>query len=90
MATVQNLIDQLIQIEDKEQSVIFQYFLAEHFEYADLDVVRQPTAEEFDQAVDDLDDSSLWDDPADTINDYVFGLMSKNNEEEYYGEEEKK
>jgi hypothetical protein len=90
MATVQNLIDQLNQIENKEQSVIFQYFLAEHFEYADLDVVRQPTAEEFDQAVEDLDDSSLWDDPADTINDYVFGLMSKNNEEEYYGEEEKK
>ena len=90
MATVQGLIDQLNQIEDKEQSVIFQYFLAEHFEYADLDVVRQPTAEEFDQAVEDLDDSSPWDDPADTINDYVFGLMSKNNEEEYYGEEEKK
>jgi hypothetical protein len=80
MATVKDLISQLEQIEDKEQSVIFQYFLAEHFEYADLDVVRQPTAEEFDQAVDDLDDSSLWDDPAETINDYVFGLMSRNNE----------
>ena len=80
MATVKDLISQLEQIEDKEQSVIFQYFLAEHLEYADLDVVRQPTAEEFDQAVEALDDSSLWDDPAETINDYVFGLMSRNNE----------
>jgi hypothetical protein len=87
MATVKDLIQQLNEIEDKEQSVIFQYFLAEHFEYADLGEVRQPTAEEFDQAVEDLDDSSLWDDPADTINDYVFGLMSKNNEEEYYGKD---
>jgi hypothetical protein len=89
MATVQNLIDQLNKIEDKEQSVFFQYFLAEHFEYADLDEVKQPTAEEFDQAVDDLDDSSLWDDPAETISDYVIGLVSKNNEEKYYGEETK-
>ena len=45
MATVQNLIDQLNKIEDKEQSVIFQYFLAEHFEFDDKGT---PTAEQFD------------------------------------------
>jgi hypothetical protein len=79
MATVQNLIDQLNKIEDKEQSVIFQYYLAEHFEFEDKGT---PTAEQFDEATDDLDDSSLWDDSAETINDYLFGLMNTDEEEE--------
>ena len=82
MATVQGLIDQLNQIEDKEQSVIFQYFLAEHFEFSDLGEVRQPTAEQFDQAVDDLDDESLWDDARETVNDYVYGIVSAEDDEE--------
>jgi hypothetical protein len=80
MATVKDLISQLEQIEDKDQSIIFQYFLAEHFEFSDLGEVRQPTAEQFDQVADDLDDSSLWDDPAETINDYVFELINRDNE----------
>lgn len=78
MATVQNLIDQLNKIENKEQSVIFQYYLAEHFEFEDKGT---PTAEQFDEATDDLDDNSLWDDSAETINDYLFGLMNTDEEE---------
>ena len=82
MATVQNLIDQLNKIENKEQSVIFQYFLAEHFEFSDLGGVRQPTAEQFDEATENLDDGSLWDESAETINDYLFGIMNRDEDEE--------
>lgn len=78
MATVQNLIDALNKIEDKEQSVIFQYYLVEHFEFDG----KQPTPEQFDQTADDLDDESLWDDAAETINDYLYGIMDTEEEEE--------
>jgi hypothetical protein len=84
MATVQNLIDQLNQIDDKEQSVIFQYYLAEHFEFEDKGT---PTAEQFDEVADDLDDESLWEDSAETINDYLFGIMNKDEDEEEEEEE---
>jgi hypothetical protein len=84
MATVQNLIDQLNQIDDKEQSVIFQYYLAEHFEFEDKGT---PTAEQFDEVADDLDDESLWEDSAETINDYLFGIMNKDEDEEEEDEE---
>jgi hypothetical protein len=85
MATVQNLIDQLNQIDDKEQSVIFQYYLAEHFEFEDK---GNPTAEQFDEVADDLDDESLWEDSAETINDYLFGIMNKDEDEEEEEEDE--
>jgi hypothetical protein len=85
MATVQNLIDQLNQIDDKEQSVIFQYYLAEHFEFEDKGT---PTAEQFDEVADDLDDESLWEDSAETINDYLFGIMNKDEDEEEEEENE--
>ena len=71
MATIQTLIDQLQEIEDKDQTVIFQYYLAEHFE---LDG-EEPTAAQFDKVAEDLNDNTLWDDPAETINDYLCGLM---------------
>lgn len=74
MATVKQLIEQLQEIEDKDQTVMFQYFLAEHFEFEDL---GNPTPAQFDRAFEDLDDYSLWDDAAETINDYLFGLMNK-------------
>lgn len=76
MATVQNLINELNKIDDKEQSVMFQYFLAEHF---DLDG-DTPTAEQFDQVADDLDHESLWQEACDTINDYLCGIMTNEQE----------
>ena len=79
MATVRELIEQLQKIEDQDQTVIFQYYLAEHFEF---DLGGSPTAEQFDQAAEDLDDESLWDDAAETINDYLFGLMDDEDEED--------
>lgn len=79
MATVKSLIEQLEKIEDKEQSVIFQYYLAEHFEFEDKGT---PTAEQFDEVADDLDDESLWEESAETVNDYLFGIMNKDEDED--------
>lgn len=80
MATVQNLIDQLNKIENKEQSVLFQYFLAEHFEFADG--TPSPTAEQFDRVAEELDDESLWDDAQQTINDYAYGIAEAEDEDQ--------
>lgn len=80
MASIQDLIDQLNQIDDKNQSIMFQYYLAEHFEFSDG--TPSPTAEQFDQAVDDLDDESLWEDAHETINDYLYGICESDNEQE--------
>jgi hypothetical protein len=81
MTTVANLIAQLSEIENKEQPIIFQYFLAEHFEFSDLGEVRQPTLEQFDQVADALDHESLWDEARETINDYAYGICESENEE---------
>lgn len=80
MASIQDLIDQLNQIDDKDQSIMFQYYLAEHFEFSDG--TPSPTAEQFDQVVDDLDDESLWADAHETINDYLYGICESENEQE--------
>ena len=78
MATVKQLIEQLQEIENKDQTVMFQYFLAEHFEFDG----QIPTAAQFDKAFEDLDDYSLWDDAGQTINDYLFGLMYDEDDED--------
>jgi len=77
MATVNDLINQLNKVKNKEQTVIFQYYLAEHFE---LDG-EEPTAEQFDEAADNLDDNSLWDEAGETINDYICGIMTSQKED---------
>lgn len=79
MATVQNLIDQLNKIENKEQSVIFQYYLAEHFEFEDKGT---PTAEQFDEATDALDDESLWEEAGETVSDYLYGIVNNGEKDE--------
>jgi hypothetical protein len=80
MATVKDLIEQLSEIENKDQSIIFQYFLAEHFEFSDG--TPSPTAEQFDKVAEDLDHESLWDDAHETVNDYAYGICESENEVE--------
>jgi hypothetical protein len=60
MATVQNLIDLLTEIEDKSQTIVFQYYLADMFlvDDANGDDV-EPSQELFTQAA-ELVDRSLW------------------------------
>ncbi len=76
MATVRDLIEQLRELKDHDQPIIYQYYLAEHFEFENL---GNPTEDQFAQVAEDLSDDELWRDAAETINDYLFGLM---NEEE--------
>lgn len=77
MITIKELIEQLQEIENKDQTVIAQYFLAEHFEFDG----ESPTAAQFDKAAEDLGHNALWDDPAETLNDYLCGLMFAEREE---------
>lgn len=63
MATVQTLIDQLQEIEDKDQPIIFQYYIAEHF----IDPMTQDNMEpkRFEKVADEVEDNRsqyIWDD----------------------------
>jgi hypothetical protein len=60
--TVKELIKYLQTVENQDQPVIYQYYLAEHFEVSD---------KKFSKAVDDLDDESLWDEAYQTLKDYL-------------------
>jgi hypothetical protein len=77
MATIKQLIKQLQEIEDKDQTIIYQYFLADHF---DLDG-ESPTARQFDQVAREMDPFAIWDDPANTLNDEICSLMFREREE---------
>lgn len=59
MATVADLIKQLSEIEDKSQTVLFQYYLAEDFliDVGGEDV--EPCEEMFSEAVEQLEDY-IW------------------------------
>jgi hypothetical protein len=69
MTTVRQLVEQLQEIPDQDQTVIAQYFLAEHFDYALHQGNTQATAEEFDRAAENLDPGFLWDKAAEIVND---------------------
>jgi len=71
--TVQELINYLNDIEDKEQSVMYQYYLAEHF---------SASAEQFESAVDALDCEDLWDEAHDTIREYITGQETEYEDED--------
>jgi hypothetical protein len=62
MTTVQELINYLNDIKDKNQPVIYQYYLAEHF---------SAKPKKFEKAVENLDCEELWDDAYNTINEYI-------------------
>jgi hypothetical protein len=74
MNTVANLIAQLSEIEDKEQPIAFQYYLAEHFEFEDL---GSPTTEQFAKAVEQVNYGDEYSAVAEALNDTLFDLMSE-------------
>jgi hypothetical protein len=74
MNTVANLIAQLSEIEDKEQPIAFQYYLAEHFEFEDL---GSPTTEQFAKAVERANYGEGYNEQAEALNDTLFDLMSE-------------
>jgi hypothetical protein len=83
MASVSDLIAQLNTIEDKEQPVIFQYWLAEDFEF--YDGTGAPTQEQFDIVADDLHPDHLWEDARVSIVDALNDLLEDEDED---GEED--
>lgn len=80
MATVKDLIEQLSKIEDQEQPIAFQYWIAEDFEFHDGK--GTPTQEQFEEAIDSLHPDSLWDDAREIINDAVYEVMPDPEDEE--------
>jgi len=81
--TIRDIITELSEIEDQDQPVIFAYWTADLFEFADGETAT-PTPEQFAEIIDDgLRGADLFSDPYDIINDTVYEFMSRlNNEEE--------
>ncbi len=71
MNTVRQLIKQLQEIKDKDQAVIYQYYLAEHFWMDD----EQPTAAEFETVAQRAEMEFIWDRAAAEINDILAALV---------------
>jgi hypothetical protein len=77
MTTVKELIEELNQIEDQSQTIICQYYIAEHF-YFDLDGPQtMATQKEFAKVAEKTDSFTIWEDTAQEINDLVFDEITK-------------
>jgi hypothetical protein len=77
MTTIKELIKQLEEIEDKDQAVIWQYYIAEHFEY-NLDTGNvSPTLKEFESVAEKTESWTLWEDTAQEINDLLYDEIAK-------------
>ena len=75
MATVKSLIAQLQEIENKEQPIIFQYYIAEHFIDPNTDDNLEP--ERFEKIADEVEDNRsqyIWDDVFQEIAELVSEL----------------
>lgn len=80
--TIKQLIAELSAIENQDQPVMYEYYLAEAFEFADGET-DTPTPEQFAKIIDEeLSEADLFDEPYNIINDTVYDFMSKLNEEE--------
>lgn len=67
--TVKQLIEQLQQIDDQDQLVIFQYYVKQDFEYHDeTDVPVQA----FENAIERADKFDVWEESRNFLNDLVY------------------
>lgn len=73
MATVKELIKYLEEIPNKEQPIIYQYYIAEHFD---------TTAEVLETAIEDLDCDELWIDAYRTLEEYIESVEREGEEED--------
>lgn len=71
MNTVRKLIEQLQEIENQDQTVIAQYYLAEHFWFDD----EQPTETEFHKVAEHGEIKYIWETAAEHINDKLAALV---------------
>lgn len=80
--TIKDIIAELTAIENQDQPVIFAYWTADLFEFADGETAT-PTPEQFGEIIDEgLRGADLFSDPYDIINDTVYDFMAKLNEGE--------
>ena len=78
MTTIQELINELQKIEDKQQPVISKFYIAEHFIYNDENI----TVEQFTKAIENLDTSSLFDDISEELSIELDSLLTDIDETE--------
>ena len=86
MATVKDLIEQLSEIADKDQPIIFQYWLADDFEYHDE--TPTPTQEQFAEVSERLHPDFLWAEAREVVNDELYDLVRESVEEDEEDEDE--
>lgn len=72
MTTIKELIEQLLEIEDKDQSVIYEYYLAENFEYANG--IGQVTKKVFAKFAQELSDVNVFSDTYEYLNNELFAF----------------
>jgi hypothetical protein len=78
--TVQELINDLQEIEDKNQPIIFQYYIAEHFIDPETNDNLEP--ERFEKVADEMNEKDyLWDDIFEEIAEAVNSLESEDDNE---------
>ena len=80
MATVKQLIEQLQEIEDQDQPIIFQYYTKENFEYGDDETVV--SNEVFEEAVDWAEKADVWEDAYAYLNDHIWLKASASTPED--------
>lgn len=77
MTTVNQLIQQLQEIEDKEQPIVFQYYIAEHFIDPETDDNMEP--KRFEKVADEVEQIvHFWDDNFEEIANIVNELENDN------------
>lgn len=76
--TLRELVAELTAIPDQDQPVICAYWLTENFEYAFGEV--RPTQEQFAEAIEDLETTTIFDEPSAIINDFLFDVVSSQAE----------
>jgi hypothetical protein len=74
MTTVKQLIEQLQEIENQDQPVIFQYYTKENFEYGDDETVVSD--EVFEKAVEWARRVDVWEDAYAYLNDHIWQQAS--------------
>jgi hypothetical protein len=74
MTTVKQLIEQLQEIENQDQPVIFQYYTKENFEYGDDETVVSD--EVFEEAVEWARRVDVWEDAYAYLNDHIWQQAS--------------
>jgi len=80
MTTVKQLIEQLQEIEDQDQPLIFQYYTKEDFEYGDDETVVSD--EVFEEAVEWAERVNVWEDAYDYLNDHIYDKASASTDED--------